>query len=602
MNRIFAILILLLMLTLPSSAQTPAEILARRDRFGDPPVTAPLAEAFRKLPPVTIPSWKPLEATWTWALGKPEEGLNVPLSRLPEKREPITLPQRTLHPDTPYWYVTELSPGGPLVLSVSADDGAQVFANDERVPAEDGSYFPIRPDNNGKVRLVIRVLNKAVYGGLNGVRRVDAADYMRWRTGSDRRERLIALVNKVRSVEAPNPVEMSAVIAAVQEAATGSTTDTALKAAEQKLAARPMTLIGPYLQDPASDRMTIVWETDAPCQPTLEWIEGAEGGSTFHKAPITTKDGTLHIARLTGLKPGTAYRYRLKNAGAVQGDPTAGRLFRFQSLPVDKGFTFTAWADSQNSWQVFAQNIVAMQSTAPDAVFTVGVGDLVEDGNRIGPWRDLLATLTPLACEVPAMLVGGNHDYDGRFEDLRSPFFERYCIVQPRPQHFAWTSGNARFVALDPNEYFPTAIPEGSIEHQWLMKEVNSPEWKAARWHFIFIHQPPYSQGWVDYHGDDTIRNLLEPLIEKHGIDFVVSGHSHDYERLTKTYGKQTCHFLIVGGAGGGLEGEEMSEFPKMDVVIRRHHFGKFRVEADRVLFEAVATDTRVLDRLEAKK
>lgn len=45
-----------------------------------------------------------------------------------------------------------------------------------------------------------------------------------------------------------------------------------------------------------------------------------------------------------------------------------------------------------------------------------------------------------------------------------------------------------------------------------------------------------------------------------------------------------------------------MSDTPVMDKVIRRHHFGRFLVDGNRVLFEAIATDTRVLDRFEARK
>jgi hypothetical protein len=61
-------------------------------------------------------------------------------------------------------------------------------------------------------------------------------------------------------------------------------------------------------------------------------------------------------------------------------------------------------------------------------------------------------------------------------------------------------------------------------------------------------------------------------------------------------------HLLIVGGAGGGLEDEPMEAEPVMDKVIRRHHFGHFRVDGNKVTFEAVATDTRILDRFEATK
>lgn len=590
-------LLLTLTIALPAVAQSN-EVLARRDRFGDPPETAPLASAFRALPPFPAPKWTRFDTTWSFALGDPAEGLNTTLSHLPRKLVPVSLPHRILNPDTPYWYSATVRFTRAVMLRVSADDGSQVYVNGRRIPVEHGGYFAI-PSSPESIALVIRVLNKAVYGGLNSVDWVEEETCRVWWARGARRNRLERLVRKVRSTELPDPAEITAVQAAVREVFNPE--DTALVAAEKKLAERPVTLLGPYLQDATTRSVTIVWETDAPCQPTFEWAIGADP-STFRTSPVTTEGGTLHTVRLTELAPSKPYCYRFRNIVRETGDPTVGHIYRVRSLPSSGPFTFTAWADSQNAWQVFARNVDAMRLVVPDAVFTVGIGDLVEGAYDVAPWHGLLQTLTPLASEMPAYLVPGNHDYDGLFEDLRSPHLERYLRASPRPQYAAWTCGNARFVALDPNDHFPTAIPADSPAHRWLLSEVKSPEWKAAKWHFIFIHQPPYAQGWADYHGDPAIRDLLEPLIEPHGIDFIVSGHAHDYERWQKVYGKQTCHFLIVGGAGGGLEDEPMSDSPKMDRVIRRHHFGVFHVDADTVNFEAVATDTRILDRLTVSK
>jgi hypothetical protein len=581
--------------TMPPTAE---DILTARDRFGDPPATAELAAAFRALPSVAVPEWRDLSKTltWRWVLGDPLEGLNVPLERMPKQTGPVMLPHRVLHVDTPYWYATELDVKVPAMIHVSADDGAQVYVNEVRVPAEEGSYFPITPNVAGKVRLVVRVLNKAMYGGLNGVRITDTADYRRWREASARRERLSALVAKVRSVESPNADEAKTVLAAVR--ANGMESE--LTTAEKRLSSRPHTLFGPCLQEVGADGVTILWETDVACRPKLEWAKGYEAfqAATVKSVPGGSSGATLHTVRLTGLTPGTAYRYRLRNTPTL---PES--VYTFRTLPVgDVPFTFTTWADVQNAWPVFRQNVAAMRSVVPDAAFTVGVGDLVEDAYRVGPWRDLLKTLTPLAAETPAMLVPGNHDYDGCFEDLQPKHLTRYLRATPNPSYFAWTAGNARFVGLDPNSVFPTGIPKESAVYRWLIDEMNGAEWKRAKWRFIFIHQPPFAQGWEGYHGDLPIREMLEPLYEKHGIDFVVSGHAHDYERLTRQYGKQTVHFVIVGGAGGGLEDEPMSDEPKMDRVIRRHHFGVFRVAGDKVQFEAVATDTRILDRFSAEK
>src|SRR5262249_45885730 len=160
-------------------------------------------------------------------------------------------------------------------------------------------------------------------------------------------------------------------------------------------------------------------------------------------------EGTLYSVELTDLKPDMPYSYRLLS-GTVR-----SAQYTFRTLPVTGAFAFTVWADSQVSDRpggnnaVFRQNVNAMRRL-PGA-FTVGIGDLVEQGHHQEPWRRFFEILTPLASEVPVMLTGGNHDYDGCFEDLRSVCFARYACSQSRPPYFAWTAGNARFVALDPN-------------------------------------------------------------------------------------------------------------------------------------------------------
>ncbi|MDX1931895.1 MAG: metallophosphoesterase family protein [Capsulimonadales bacterium] len=582
-------LCLLAILTMSTDTFADPETLAARDRHGEPAITAPLLRQYRALSPVEPPAWKPLDARWQFALGDPAEGLNVAPDRMPTRREEVTLPQRRLHADTPYWYLTEIPIATPSVLSISADDGAQLFANGQRIPIR-GDYFPVAAAE-GKTRLIVRVLNKALYGGLEGVRIVPRSDFDRYQSALTRRSRLDALVRKVRLLQSPTREQVSTVERAVRDETDGS-----LDTGERLLAALPLTVIGPYLQDAGSDRMTVVWETDVPCAATLTWSE--EGGSEQTLSAVSEKN--LHVVSMTGLRAGTTYRYRTRSGGVT------GREFRFRTLPADGDFAFTVWSDSHanerpgGNNEVFRQNVRAM-SRWPIA-FSVGTGDLVEQGHRPGPWRAFFESLSPLCAETPVMLVGGNHDYDGCFEDLRPVHFERYARTRPKPQYYAWTAGNARFVALDPNEHFPTGIPAGSEQHRWLMRELESADWKQATWRFLFLHQPPYSQGWAEYHGDLPLRELFDPLIEKYGIDFIVSGHTHDYERWTRTYGRQRVTFLIVGTAGGGLEEEAMSAEPVMDRVIRRHGFGLFRLSGNRVSFEAIATDTRVLDRFEASK
>lgn len=546
-----------------------------------------IQEAYWRLPAIEPPHWKALVTSWEYALGRQEEGLNTSLESLPKTRVKVSLPQRLLHPDTPYWYVGRVALATDSVVEIGADDGAQLYVDGVRIPIT-GDYFFVSASPHGS-EWVVRVLNKAAYGGLEWLRVAEREDFLRYDKESGFRARLSRLIHKILSLRHPN----DELFLAIQDAIGYCTEETLLKA-EALLVELPCCLVGPLLQKPTTHSIAVVWETDIPCTASLR----LEEPNTLSMA--RTEDGTLHRVELTDLQPNTLYTYRLLN-GTVLSAP-----FSFRTLPTEEPFAFTAWADAQvnascsKNRDVFQQNIHLLRSLP--MAFTIGVGDLVENGNRREPWIHFFDRLTPLASQIPTLLVGGNHEYDGCFETMRSPYLERYIHAEPSPHYYAWSVGSARCIALDPNIHFPTGIPEGSEEHIWLMNELNSAEWRQATWHFLFIHQPPYSQGWQDYEGDLPIRALFEPLYEPFGIDFVISGHTHDYEHLERCYGSQKVQFLILGGAGGGMEEGEVMPEPKMDRLLRRHHIGQFLVERESVTFRAIATDSRILDSFVVRK
>ncbi len=583
--------ILLLTISQSGTIFSNRDGLLKRDVTNEPAATEKLLREYNSLPPVKSPAWRNLETSWTFALGDPGEGLNTTLDSLPKILEQVILPHRTLHADTPYWYVTDVDISAPSALEFDADDGAQLYANGKRIPISGDSFYV--PPSKTKTHLVVRVLNKALYGGLASVRITEKDDFIRFRKQIEFRKELSVIVRKTRLLIAPSAAQVETTLQAVRAGSIPS-----LHKAQKLLSHLPLTVVGPYLQNATSNRISIVWETDTLCSANafVEW--GLR--DILSRKSTAESVGNLHTVHLKQLKPGTSYSYRVHSGHVIS--PT----YNFRTLPEDGPFEFSVWSDSHANEEtkgnndVFRQIVGAMRRLPID--FAVGTGDLVENGHHLESWINFFEDVSPLAPEIPIMLVGGNHEYDGCFEDLKPVYFERYARNLPKPHYFAWTAGNSRFIALDPNIYFPTGIPAGSDEFRWFMNELESSEWKRAAWHFIFLHQPPYSQGWAEYHGDIPIRELFDPLIEKYGIDFIVAGHTHDYERLTKTYGKQKLHLLIVGGAGGGLEDEPMSAEPVMDKVIRRHHFGHFRVDGHKVIFEAVAADTRILDHFEVVK
>jgi predicted phosphodiesterase len=282
-------------------------------------------------------------------------------------------------------------------------------------------------------------------------------------------------------------------------------------------------------------------------------------------------------------------------AGLKPGSPTP-----ISRPSTGKRMSFTAWGDSQGGWDTFAfiTNQILLHT---DDAFTIGLGDLTANGRDPVQWLGFQQALAPVLEQRPAFLIAGNHDYDNYYEDLMPRQYLKHAHgATGGPTYFAWQQEAACFIALDPNGQFPLGFND--TQQQWLMQQLQSDAWRQARWRFLLVHQPPYGQGWAGYAGDNFARELVDSLAENYHVDFVLSGHIHDYERLSRRYGRQKTHFLVLGGAGGGLEPAESNPVPVMDRVIKRHHYAHFRMGKRTVLLTIRDTQGKVLDKKRFRK
>ena len=250
-------------------------------------------------------------------------------------------------------------------------------------------------------------------------------------------------------------------------------------------------------------------------------------------------------------------------------------------LHAGRSTKFTVWGDSQGGWNKF-QALCNLMLNIPRLEFSIGLGDLVSDGASTAQWFSFMTCLVPLIeRRVKVFPLPGNHDYDGYYDDLIPHNYIRHILGKERPTYTCWTAGPAIFLALDPNGSFPLGLD--ADQYHWAMEKMNSKAWKQARWRFVLIHQPPYAQGWPGYQGDRFIRSFIDEHAEKDRIDFVLSGHCHDFEYLSKNYGNQRTNFIISGGGGGSLEPDENDREIKMDTVINIHHYLLFELDETKV-------------------
>lgn len=168
----------------------------------------------------------------------------------------------------------------------------------------------------------------------------------------------------------------------------------------------------------------------------------------------------------------------------------------------------------------------------------------------------------------------GNHDVrdgngDGQVEKLAIP--GRWYASEIR---------HVLFIGLDSTQ------PESAEQLIWLEQTLSESD---AKWKIAALHHPPYSAG---QHGsDELMQESFVPIFEKYGVDLVLSGHDHDYQRSEPINGVT----YIVSGAGSGTRPVSSEWFT--EVSLSALHHLELNIYEDEIMILAIAVDDRVFDR-----
>jgi predicted phosphodiesterase len=240
------------------------------------------------------------------------------------------------------------------------------------------------------------------------------------------------------------------------------------------------------------------------------------------------------LAALITIGVGTlALRWAPPEAPVLQQASTAAQARLEVKLPLEqKSVRFAVIGDNGTGDQ--PQYDVAAEMEAYQKIvgfdFVVMMGDNIYGGHTPkdfqrkfeNPYKPLLDS------GVKFYACLGNHDSSDEIQ--YKPFNmngERY---------YSFKKGDVQFFVLDSNYMDSTQLDW--IQHQ--LSESN------AKWKIAYFHHPLYSDG--RFHGADVdLRKLLMPIFEKYGMNVVLSGHDHIYERFKPEDG---IYFFLVGNSG----------------------------------------------------
>jgi len=246
------------------------------------------------------------------------------------------------------------------------------------------------------------------------------------------------------------------------------------------------------------------------------------------------------------------------------------------SLPQLRGGTIFAAMGDSGSGDVaqtqVAQAMLTYFNNARRFPFVLMLGDNLYDDDYQGEFLEPYKPLLDRGVKFYATL--GNHDRD--LEIHFKPF------NMGDKDRYSFDEGNARFVAINSNH------PGDPEQIKWLDAAFTD---AGMKWRIAFFHHPLYSSGQHSAEGRDVIRPALEEALVRNKIDVAFVGHEHLYERVRPQRG---VRYFVSGGGGRSLYRVRKSDFD--DVAVSQHHFMVIEIAGDRLFFEAITHDQKLLD------
>lgn len=277
--------------------------------------------------------------------------------------------------------------------------------------------------------------------------------------------------------------------------------------------------------------------------------------------------GTIHRAKMTDLKHSETYFYRVGDGNEKWSDVLSFKTF----AEGGQDLTYAVIADMD-----FEQNDTVMQlnnlvdSDGIQAV--IHSGDISYADGYEPHWDVFLNHVQPIASKIPYMVTPGNHEFWFNFSAYKHRFYMPGTLDEGGSgdnMFFSWDLGYTHFVALNSETAVDTAnFADDEIE--WVRQNLAAVDRSITPWIVAHFHRPMYcsSDHACGDKNSEKLRQQMEEVFMEYGVDLVLSGHVHAYQRtfpvynnelVTTSYDAPGAPVYILQGASGNREGNKGS-------------------------------------------
>ncbi|HUR47125.1 MAG TPA: metallophosphoesterase [Candidatus Saccharimonadales bacterium] len=323
-----------------------------------------------------------------------------------------------------------------------------------------------------------------------------------------------------------------------------------------KVLASPSVVRGPYLQTGTTNSMIVCWRSGTVSQGVVRFGTNL---SVVNQMATEISAVSNHFVHVSNLAPNTKYFYSIGDASgpAAGGDST----YYFITSPAGPK-AVRAWVigDPGTTTPVQAAVRDAYESLAGTNVTDIWLmlGDNAYDSGTDAQYQSAIFDMYPelLRNTVVWSSIGNHETYNGL---PTLPYFnifdlprmgEAGGVASGTEKYYSFDYANIHFVCLDA---MTSDRSSNGPMCQWLRTDLanHTREWLIAFW-----HHPPYTKGTHDSDNFGVDHELIEmrqnavPILEDYGVDLVLCGHSHVYERSYLLHG----HYGYSGDFSAGMK------------------------------------------------
>ena len=367
---------------------------------------------------------------------------------------------------------------------------------------------------------------------------------------------------------------------------------------------------GPYLQQATSETVVVVWRTNADTMPELRYgtapealtsevngdaitlrvaadvdapesvprlfaesPEDAAKRKSTDDSPSTLPGTRQYEAHVKGLKPATKYYYAVYDGETRLAGGDSDHYF-LTHPPIGTVSNMRLWVVGDSG--TGDQNQADVHTAMRDYVTKTGrpldhylhVGDMAYGKGTDGQFQDhffvpYAVTLQNTVCWAS---IGNHEGGTSRGISGTGPFFDAYVVptaaeaggvASGTEAYYSFDIADAHFICLDSHDL--DRSPDAAMA-QWLRADL---EQTKAKWLIAFWHHPPYTLGSHDSNKEQQLiemRANFMPILESAGVDVVLTGHSHIYERsmlIDGAYATPTvAENVVLDDGDGNPEGD----------------------------------------------